>query len=253
MIDLNVMAEPEEPVQGADMVPIFLGLFLLVLAFFIMLVSISTFENVKSDAVKDSLTSAFTAVLRPTSDPTSFNAKDGDVIAGEAFQQQVTGIFSTSVQVERIEVVQPGRLMRVVMPVSALYREGESALRTDQVQLFDRVVAALSNRPVGLRQDMEFVIGSAVTGEGTLPVGETLEMQRAGGFARMLAERGAPPDTVSVGIQRGDAGKVTLWFWVRPAAEGKLQFEIKIDKPAAPSDPAPAAPAAPAANPSGAT
>ncbi|MDA0998450.1 MAG: hypothetical protein O2944_09620 [Proteobacteria bacterium] len=225
MIDLDFTPETEAPAAAPDIVPVFLGLFLLVLAFFIMLVSISTFEPVKSDAVKDSLSSAFTALLPVTSDPTSFNAKDGDVIAGEAFQEQVTGIFSTAVQIERIEVIQPGRLMRITLPVGALYRDNDSALRSDQVQLFDRVVAALSNRPTGLRKDMEFVIGSAGTSDGSLPVGETLEFRRAGGFARMLAERGAPPDSVSVGVRRGNPGKITIWFWVRPLNDGRQQFE----------------------------
>ena len=73
--------------------PVFLGLFLLVLAFFILLVSISTFETVKSTAVMDSLSSTFTTVLPPTSDPTEFNAKDGDIIAGETFQQEITMLF----------------------------------------------------------------------------------------------------------------------------------------------------------------
>ena len=129
MIDLDLLPEEEEQPERPDVVPVFLGLFLLVLAFFIMLVSISTFEQVKSSAVMDSLTSTFTTVLPPTSDPTEFSAKDGDILAGEAFQEQITSIFSTAIQVEKIEVVQPGRLMRLRLNVNSLFREGESSVR----------------------------------------------------------------------------------------------------------------------------
>ena len=67
---------------------LFLSLFLLVFAFFIVLVSISTLEEVKSNAVKDSLTSTFTTVLPPSTDPTEFTSKDGDFLAGQQFQEQ---------------------------------------------------------------------------------------------------------------------------------------------------------------------
>ena len=160
MYDIKTEYEAESQPSKPDIVPVFLGLFLLVLAFFIMLVSISTFEQVKSSQVMDSLTSTFTTVLPPTSDPVDFNAKDGDILAGEAFQEQITSIFSTAIQVEKIEVVQPGRLMRLQMRVNALYLDGQTTVREDQYPLLDRIVAVLSNRPPGLRQDMEVIIGS---------------------------------------------------------------------------------------------
>jgi len=221
---------PDEPVKSPDIVPIFLGLFLLVLAFFIMLVSISTFETVKSTAVMDSLSSTFTTVLPPTSDPTDFNAKDGDIIAGEAFQEQLTTIFSTAVQIEKIEVVQPGRLMRLYMPASALFKADEAAVREDMLPLLDRVVAMLSNRPPGLRQDMEVIIGTALTGNYYLPLQQNLEMARVGELARTIVGRGAPPDSVSVGIKSGDQGNVSIWFWVRAIEETEIRFEEALEE-----------------------
>lgn len=229
MIDLDFEAPEPAQTNAPDIVSIFLGLFLLVLAFFIMLVSISTFEDVKSTAVMDSLTSTFTTVLPPTSDPTSFNAKDGDILAGEAFQEQITSIFSTAVQVEKIEVVQPGRLMRLLMPTGVLFRDGQEAVRDDMLPLLDRVIATLSNRPPGLRQDMEAIIGSLAADGGGLPVGQTLEMARVGELARTLIGRGAPPDSISVGLKKGNPGEISIWFWVRGVEETANRFEEAMD------------------------
>lgn len=237
MYDLNNDFEPEDPPSRPDIVPIFLGLFLLVLAFFIMLVSISTFEQVKSSQVMDSLTSTFTTVLPPTSDPVDFNAKDGDILAGEAFQEQITSIFSTAIQVEKIEVVQPGRLMRLQMRVNVLYLDGQTTVREDQYPLLDRIVAVLSNRPPGLRQDMEVIIGSRVTEGVALPVGQTLEMSRVGELARLIVSRGAPPDSISVGMKPGDPNEISLWFWVRGVQETAVRFEEAME--AAKNRPAP--------------
>lgn len=229
MYDLKNEFETEDPPARPDIVPVFLGLFLLVLAFFIMLVSISTFEEVKSSRVMDSLTSTFTTVLPPTSDPVDFNAKDGDILAGEAFQEQITSIFSTAIQVENIEVVQPGRLMRLQMRVNVLYLDGQTAVREDQYPLLDRIVAVLSNRPPGLRQDMEVIIGSRVTEGVSLPVGQTLEMSRVGELARLMVSRGAPPDAVSVGLKPGDPNEISIWFWVRGVQETAVRFEEAME------------------------
>ncbi len=237
MFDVKDDFQIEEPPARPDIVPIFLGLFLLVLAFFIMLVSISTFEEVKSSKVMDSLTSTFTTVLPPTSDPVDFNAKDGDILAGEAFQEQVTSIFSTAIQVEKIEVVQPGRLMRLQMRVNVLYLDGQTTVREDQYPLLDRIVAVLSNRPPGLRQDMEVIIGSRVTDGVALPVGQTLEMSRVGELARLMVSRGAPPDAISIGMKPGDPNEISLWFWVRGVQETAVRFEEAME--AAKNRPAP--------------
>jgi len=73
-MDRNALTLPSTPDQqgpgsGSSSIFLFLSLFLLVLAFFILLVSISTVENVKSQAVMDSLTSTFTTVLPPEYGP----------------------------------------------------------------------------------------------------------------------------------------------------------------------------------------
>ena len=225
MNDLETEEGRYAPTSTPDIVPIFLGLFLLVLAFFILLVSISTFEEVKSSAVMDSLTSTFTTVLPPTSDPTEFNAKDGDIIAGQAFQEQITSIFATIIQVENIEVVQPGRLMRIKLRDNMLFKEGETEVREDRQELLDRIVASLSARPPGLRLDMEVVLGSAAIDGNYLPVGQTQETARLGALARVLIARGAPPDGISVGLKIGDPGDIGIWFWVRGVEETEVRFQ----------------------------
>ncbi len=217
----------------SNSISLFLSLFLLVLAFFIVLVSISTLEEVKSNAVKDSLTSTFKAVIPPSTDPTEFTSKDGDVLAGQQFQEQVTGIFATTLQIAKIEIVQPGRLMRIKLPTNAMYVDGESAIRPVAVPVLDRIVAVLSARPPGLRFDMEFVIGSPYTSGKSLPVVQTMEVERVGNLAREMFRRGVPPDSVSVGIRPGRADEVTIWFFVRQDTENLLRLNVKGDRDSA--------------------
>lgn len=224
MDDLNAISAGEEEPKGDQTIALFLGLYLVVLAFFILLVTISTLEESKSKKVMDSLSSAFTTIVPPSAQLQNFQSKDGDVLASQEFQQQITGIFSTAVQIEKVEIVQPGRLMRVVMNTDSMFFTKEAKIRPNIFPMLDRTVASLSNRPAGMKFDLEMVIGVPVTGGKAMPIVETLEMSRAGVFARAMHERGLPPDSVSVGMRPGREGEVTLWFYTREIDATKLKF-----------------------------
>lgn len=217
---------PVAPRDGGQQgtVFVYLSLFFLILAFFIVLVAISTVEETKSKAVMHSLTSTF-ATLLPTGDkPTDFTAKEGEVLGRQEFQEKVTGIFATSLQVAKVKVVKPGSLMRARMPASAMFYEGETRFRQNVFPFMDRTIAALGSRPPGLRFDMEFVIGAPYTDNTNLPADETLEMARAGSFVREMIARGAPPDSISIGLSPGDPEQITMRFYVRYQDEVRLRF-----------------------------
>jgi len=236
-MDRNTLTFPTTPDQqapgsGASSIFLFLSLFLLVLAFFILLVSISTVENVKSQAVMDSLTSTFTTVLPPSTDPTEFTTRDGDILAGHQFQDQISDIFATTMQVARVEIVQPGRMMRVKVPAESVFVLADTEIRPVAIPLLDRIVAALSGRPPGLQFYMEFVIGSPYTTGTSLPIEQTLEVERAGTVAAQMADRGVPPDSIAVGIKPGQPNDIEIWFHVRSVDADRLQFSVP-DSPAA--------------------
>ena len=224
MDEYPIPAAPQYDGRSSTVI-VFLSLFLLILAFFIVLVTISTFEKVKSKAVMSSVTTAFTTNLPPRTEPTTdFTAKEGDVLAGQVFQERITGVFATTMQVAKVEIVKPGRMMRAEMPSNAIFFEGEDRIRPNAFTFLDRIVAALSARPPGLRFDMEFVIGTAYNDDHVLPVHQTLEMSRAGAFAREMVSRGAPPDSLSIGLAPGDRDLITIRFYVRHQDEIRLRF-----------------------------
>lgn len=223
--DLNVEGEAEHSAGGST-IALFLSLFLLILAFFILLVTISTIEDVKSKAGKDSLSSAFKSIAPPTTNPTEFASKDGDFIAGQQFQEQIDGIFATELQVAKVEVVQPGRLMRVKFPTNNLYVGKTAEINSSAFALLDRIVATLSAPPPGLRFDMELVIGSPYAPKLGLPIEQTLEMARVGSFARIMTERGLPPGRVAIGIMPGNTEDVTIWFYTRDEAEQRPELDL---------------------------
>ena len=204
---------------GQSSVSLFLGLFLLVLAFFIMLVSISTLEETKSNQVMDSLTSAFSELITPRTEPTQFVSKHGDILEPEAFQAEMTDVFTTAVSIAKVDVVVPGRDMRVNLVARELFEPGTIELRLSRLPLVDRTVASLNRNPPGIR--FQTVIGVAVSDPtydlSTPSAREALD--RAGAIARLLIERGAPPDSVSAEIYVGEEGGMRFDFHIRNEAE----------------------------------
>lgn len=237
------MNEHDIPVptpRGDQTIALFLGLYVLVLAFFIVLVSISTPENVKSKAVMDSLSSTFASILPPSTDLTPFATREGEVVA-LALQSDVQGLFTTAIQVAKVEIVNPGRLMRVRIPAASLFFPNTTEVREGQLPLLDRVVATLSAAPPGMRHEMEFIIGTRYAENGLLPDEETLSIKRAAAFAGGLAKRGAPPGSVAIGVQPGDPEEIVLWFHVRlPPKVDEEQGGAAVAPPRRPGAPAPA-------------
>ncbi len=210
--------------HGGSSIALFLGLYLLILAFFIMLVSISTLEEVKSKAAMKSLSATFTSILPPSLELTAVSSTEGAVLAGQQFQQQITNIFSTTIQVTKVDVIQPGRLMRVLVKSDVIFKPDAADIRDSSQAFMDRIVASVSGRPPGLRFDMEFVMQSPYVTGTDLPTEQTLEMSRAGNFARQMMARGLPPDSIAVGLEPGESDDITIWFYVRNSDETRLRF-----------------------------
>ena len=118
--------------------------------------------------------------------------------------------------------------MRLLLKADSLFFDGEARIRPAIYPLLDRTVASLSNRPRGLRFDLEFMIGTPPSEDGkTMPVKQTLEVERAGAFARAMNERGIPPDSLSIGMRPGHLGEIVIYFYTRDIEATRLRFETK--------------------------
>lgn len=224
-MQVNFGGENKSKGDSGRVITLFLSLYLVVLAFFILLVSISSTEEVKSKALMESLTSTFSSVLPPRMDLQAFNATTGEFLAADEFQRQVTGLFSTVVGVVKVEAIQPGRLMRVELDGNSLFMQDQAVVREGQYPFMDRLVSALSANPPGLRFEMEFVISAPWSDDMTMPVEQTLPVRRAGAFARELLTRGAPPGSVSIGLKGGESDTIEIWFHIRATEENRIKFE----------------------------
>lgn len=196
-------------------VSLFLGLFLLVLAFFIVLVSISTLEETRSRQVMDSLTSTFSELIEPVENTDPFLGQHGDFLEPEAFQAEIADVFVTAISVVKIRVIKPGREMRVEMSTRQIFDDGSFELRAVRTPLIDRVVSSLSRNPPNIRFQTQVMFAIPEEDASDIDRQRRIALRRADALARYLVERGAPPETVSAGVFKGEPEVVRFNFFIR--------------------------------------
>ncbi|MBF0335605.1 MAG: hypothetical protein HQL40_18495 [Alphaproteobacteria bacterium] len=197
--------------QAGGSLHLLLSVYLLLLAFFVLLNSMSSIERDRSKAALDSVSDRFAAAPPPAEAPLVMHPDE--IAAAQRLHDVLGQVLRAAVPVARVDVVLPGRLMQATMPALALFQEGAAALRPGRRELVAQLVEALADAPVGLRYECDVLIGVAAP-NGDLPTTETLETARAGVFGRAMAASGAKPGLVAVGVEAGDPELVRLLFRV---------------------------------------
>lgn len=196
-----------------------LSLYLLLLAFFVLLNNISSVETARSRAVAGSLQSTFAAEGRRTLSPAVFTSSLGHAIADAALEERIGELVRTEIGLAEFQVVMPGRVMELVLGERDLFRGGGVAIDPRHRRFVERLAAIVASPPVGVRYDVD-VLMAGVLLPGMAP-GAPLDepAARAAFLADVLTAAGAPAASVSAGVETGAPGRVRLEFHVRPAVE----------------------------------
>lgn len=215
--------EPSKPGPVQDTGPIlFLGLFLLLLAFFILLNALATREEIRTRAVINSLILTFQAPELEAPSKEVFISALAPVPEPEDLVDEFERLWVASIPLLKVTRLSQGRTMEVVMPTNELFVGPGADLRTDRVTLFVNTAKALAFKADGFVNELEFVFGAP---KGLRTSGESVQVARAAAIARELIANGAPPDTVTVGTQRGEARRIRMRFHVRDESMAYVDFE----------------------------
>ena len=220
MTDISsIIQEFDKPEPVKDTGPyLMLSLFLLLLAFFILLNSISTREEEKSRAVLSSLGSTFRSAVEKGATGEVLVSKLGANPEPEDLIAEMKRLWITAIPITRVEVLTPGRKMEMIVPANKMFPGGESLLRKDREALFRAIGHVMSTNARGFVNELEIVLGTeSVSAESLRKGGSNLELDRAIETAERLVKSGTPADTISVGIRRGNKRRVQMRFYVRDA------------------------------------
>lgn len=245
---------------------LFLSLFLLLLAFFILLNSLSTFEEVRSRAVLSSVASTFKTDVLPDTTAEILISTLGPVPQPEDVTDELERLWVTAVPVTKVETLKPGRTLQMSLRKTDVFVGGETAVRTDRNDLMRATAYALAARLEGFtvqaritlgidrlsdvrtRSDPSFeaIVGTvpdvvnpddpeALVVERALVDPSFISFQRSALFARALVEGGAPPGGLSTGLKEGLNDMVRIRFDILPIDQSQVTFSEEPED--APSDP----------------
>ncbi|WP_420549416.1 hypothetical protein [Curvivirga sp.] len=219
----------------------FLSLFLLLLAFFILLNTLSTFEEAKARKVIKSVTSTFKTELINETKAQIMISTIGPVPEANRIIDDVEKLWVTAVPIAEVESLRDGSVMQMTVPTREVFVVGEIALRADRLDLFRDTAAILEKPFEGNVLELQFMLGvdSLDRLKTTLPkiVGteidqtvnpeeinlnepdednRSLAFARTGVVAQQLISEGAPKSSISIGLMHGDPKTVRMRFFVHP-------------------------------------
>lgn len=193
-----------------------LSVYLLLLAFFVVLNSISHVEAARTRAVSSSLNETFAANGRPAERTDLFTSDAGNAPSDAAMLARVGALIRTELALVEARDVVPGRVMQVTLPADSLFVPGREAIDALRRPLIERIARVLANPPASMRYDLDIILGT--------DDGRQLATRRSAWLASIFTAAGAPPRSIAAGTDRQSSGTLTLLFHVRPRGEGRFTF-----------------------------
>jgi hypothetical protein len=193
-----------------------LSLYLLLLAFFVVLNSISSVEEARSRGVVGSLNETFSSTGSPSETSRHLVSSLGDTLGRGRMLSQLGKLVKTEISLARVDQVRHGRMLEITMPVNAMFASAKAAIDPSRRRLIERIVEILQNTSRGVRYDVDILVSS-----GTEKV---LSRKRAAFLGTVFVGVGAPILAVISGTEQGTDGKLRLRFHIRPEKITKLSF-----------------------------
>ncbi len=197
-------------------VVVFLSLYLLLLAFFILLNSLSQPVAERTDAALGSIDATFRSPLETIVQSRTATSTPGSVVGPDKLQPSLRKLFETTLPVARFRVLEDGNIIRVSAPVSSFFEPDSDRLRLTRHDLMDGIAAGLVQAARVTRFEIEFRIGTGKTLPTPRWALDALPIRRAAGLARDLRRRGVAGDLIGTGVTPGARDRIVIFFRARP-------------------------------------
>lgn len=219
-----------EPSSGQPVILLNLSLFLMLLAFFIVLNSISSFNENKIQPILKNLQLTFSVGLPMDGENPSDDLSPAQAINQGSTAERIDALFNA--QISGMDITQPGSrgIMVVEMPVEELDRVMTTAGQIDLTQiksasglqtyflptLVSLMRSAEQGTPYRLDMFLHIRDNPAVL-ENSDPRALRQTEGVLAGYAAALVKAGLPPEQIHIGVRQGNPDKASLYF--RPAGD----------------------------------
>lgn len=209
----NEQADDKKP--GGDTTSLFVSLYLIILAFFMVLNSISNQSQTKIKTATESVSRAFDNPYEPDADFIDVTETEDTLLPNDEFYEQLQGVFASLIGFEGKFPSQGGNVIRVEFDQRDVYEDDSSVFRDDQKAFFFQLSRFLQSESVGTIREIEYMV---YTG-GSFPSGpaywEDLSILRSGALVERMTSMGVRSDQLSIGVSPGKANGVKVSFFIR--------------------------------------
>lgn len=191
-----------------------LSLKILLLAFFILLNALSSFEEERSTAVVESVREAFHGLVEAEYSASPTPAGTGVLAGSEDAFQALKQLFTSNLELVESTDASGALTLQVDLDTADLFAEQGAAFRPDGAEVL-RVVAGVLSAPAlagSYQVDVLYGLAGSPGGQD----GSRAAVLRAGALVRQLQELGLPAQHLSAGLMPGLEGRVRLHFTIEP-------------------------------------
>lgn len=207
--------------RGGDAAVVYMvSIYLLLIAFFVILHTISKKEAVREAAVVGSLRVTFQRPEDRTEDLPSASGRTELSGPNEVFRDQLESVFGSFLDTARFSQVKKGNVLQVTVAAKDLFYDRTATLRADRIDLMRRMADLVTNPQPYRRNTIEIGFEAAVPLDGNDGLGRRLEIRRGGVLARDLVRNEVDPALVTVGIFRGAPDTLRITFTSRSSGSG---------------------------------
>lgn len=217
--------EPEETQEGNPLdslgasgagrdrsVHIFVSLYLILIAFFMVLNAVSNQETARAAAVMDSVSSAFKKIHLPKVNVVDLLARSQLDSHSDVFYEEVEGLLAGLVDFPGRYPSPGGNILKVELPAAVLFEGTEVHVRADQTRFINELADLLKREAANEQREVEFLLGAPKAIMEQSADWQALFVRRAANIAMDLEDRGVDGQSVSTGIVGAETPFIRLTF-----------------------------------------
>ena len=181
----------------------------MLLAFFLLLVSLSSLQEQKVMLVIESVNDVFDGKIKATRSFPVFESALDELKGAQDPRQEIALLFEQYLPASRVEPLEQGDKLRITLELELFFAEGEGVFKVGPGLLLDRL-ATLLRRSRAL-EDTKVVAQQGLPSSDSRSDRElNLAADRMAVLAHAFVKRGLPPDRVSAGFNDVPSGE--LWI-----------------------------------------
>lgn len=207
------LALPKRPQPKNNFAAILVSLYLVLLAFFIMLNAISSFEPARHKRVVDSVMEAFSKTKIDNIDAPEWLAEPGLEVMIQNYFAEMREALAILAPLEELQIMETKDSLTVRFATDTLFTPKEVAIRHGKHSSLNEWAGIIQRWKDSFRLEVEAVIGSPPL--GLAPTAKELSIARSGLLAQELLKRGIMADQLNIGLDSSMDGQMELTFVAR--------------------------------------